>query len=81
MTLIVEIISTLFCELTSKLVGLIPGAGLLLGFGVSWLLGKLLSSHFNDRRISNIAMYYNGILPRLTTFGKWVQSFGAALKI
>ena len=80
-TLIVEIISTLFCELTSKLVGLIPGAGILLGFGVSWLLGKLLSSHFNDRRISNIAKYYNGILPRLTTFGKWVQSFGAALKI
>jgi RHS repeat-associated protein len=80
-TIIVEVITIMLCELTSWLIGLIPFAGFILGFAGSWLIGKLLDMHFTDRRISNIASYYNKQLPRLTSLWKWIETFGYALTI
>ena len=80
-SLLIDVIIEVLCTLTSKLIGLIPAAGIILGFAGAWLIGKLLNAHFNDSRKSKIAKYYNDRLPRLTTFQAWISSFGAVLTI
>jgi hypothetical protein len=79
--ILIDAIIEILCTLTSKLISLIPTAGIILGFAGSWLIGKLLNAHFNDSRKSKIAQYYNSQLPRLTSLKAWIFSFGSALSI
>ena len=80
-SILIDAIIEILCTLTSKIIGFIPAAGIMLGFLGSWLIGKLLNAHFNDTRKSKIAKYYNSQLPHLTTLKAWIFSFGSALSI
>ena len=80
-SILIDAVIEILCKVTSKLIGYLPGAGIILGFAGSWLIGKILNAHFNDSRKSKIAQYYNTKLPQLTTLKAWIFSFGPALKI
>ena len=80
-SILIDAIIEIFCTLTSKLIRLLPMAGIILGLAASWIIGKILNAHFSDSRKTKIAQYFNAKLPQLTTFKAWIFSFGEALKI
>ena len=80
-SIIVDVLSTVICSLASKLVGLLPVGGFILGWSVSWLLGKLFAYIFPDSKKKSIADYLYTQLPRIKSFNDWVCVFGEALNV
>ena len=79
-SVIVDLLISLFCEAAEWLAKLIPFAGFWVGWGVSWLLGKLLVSIFSDKKKERIAVYYYNNLRSLTSVPSILNSFWYALK-
>ena len=75
----IDLLSTLICNFAGKLAGLIPAGGIIMGWGVSWLIGKLLNSIFTDRKKEKIANHFYINLNSLTNPQKWFITFLEAL--
>ena len=80
-SVIIDTLISLFCNAAKWLSKLIPFAGFLVGWGISWLLGRILNSFFSDHKKEKIAIYYNNNWRSLTSVSALLNSFSEAIKV